>query len=66
MSNLIVGKKIRFKIHNTGMVIDKVSIPVASATNEYVACDQYLVEDSTGNIHTIYPYQVEKILKEAK
>lgn len=59
------NKKVSFFSNGTtviGTIQDKVNIPIASGTNEYVPMDNYLIVDESGNTHIVNPISIKQVL----
>jgi len=60
----MIGKRVVFNRDRKGVIRDKVCVPLASGTNEYVPFDNYMIEDDEGALHVINPIDVHKTVKE--
>lgn len=68
MENLIIGRKVCFygsskRKRIYGKVLDKVSIPIASGTNEYVKMSQYVIENIEGELFIVNPIDLIETAK---
>ena len=62
----MVNKKVEFYLNSIrveGIIRDKVNVPLASGTNEYVPMDSYLIVDNDGDFHVVNPINILKELK---
>ena len=44
-------------------IMDKVNIPLASGTRDYVPMDHYIVKDKDRDIHCVNPINIKNVLK---
>ena len=64
----MIGLRVTFSVAGidgelTGEIMDKVNIPLASGSRDYVPMDHYIVKDKDRDIHCVNPINIKNVLK---